>query len=56
MSASEDREAIDFQHVLEFYQAELSDKTQKLALAHGQIKNRDAVIERLREELREAAG
>lgn len=57
MSAPEEQgEQIDFQHLLEYYQAELADKTQKLAIASGQIKNRDAEIERLREELQKAAG
>jgi hypothetical protein len=46
-------EPIDFEHVLEFYQAELTDKTQKLALAHGQIKNRDNEIERLKRRVAE---
>lgn len=49
-------EPVEFEHVLEFYQAELTDKIQKLAIAHGQIKSRDVEIERLREALRKAEG
>ena len=49
-------EAVDVEHILDYYQKELTEKTRALAVASAQIKSRDVEIARLRKLLDEKSG
>lgn len=51
MAVQEPNERVAFEDMLEYYQTRVKDLDQQLAIASGQIKNRDKTIEELRSQI-----